>query len=528
MVEQVEPIICDVLVIGCGIGGATAALELARDPDCRIIVVTKNANLLESNTYYAQGGIIYEGHEDSPQQLAEDLVRAGDGLNNPLAVQILSGEGPKLVRELLVERYHVPFTLDPQNQLELIREAAHSTCRILHADDATGRAIQEKLVQALLSQPNITLLTNHSAVDLLTPSHHSLDRLDIYKPVWCVGAYVFDNNSGQVRTILSKATILATGGLGQIYLNTTNPVGATGDGLAMAYRAGARIINAEYVQFHPTAFYHRGQALFLISEALRGEGALLLNTAGERFMPRYEPEWKELAPRDVVARSIHLEMLRTSSTFVYLDLASVMPTDKIADRFPNIRRSCLQYGIDPAKEPIPVVPAAHYFCGGVWVDDWGRSSIKRLYAVGEVTCTGVHGANRLGSASMLEGLVWGYRSAKDIAQRLSGWEHIPSEHIPPWQDEGASEEPDPALIEHDLATIKHTMWFYVGLVRSRRRLERAIRDLTNLLQDIDAFYRTTMLDLGIINLRNTATAATIVARAAWENRESHGCHYREN
>jgi len=324
MVEQSEPTICDVLIIGCGIGGATAALELASDPECKVVVVTKNANLLESNTYYAQGGIIYKGDNDSSQALAEDLVRAGDGLNNPLAVQILSEEGPKLVRELLIERYHVPFTLDPNNQPERILEAAHSTSRILHADDATGRAIQEKLVAALLEKPNITLLTQHTAVDLLTPSHNSLDRLDIYKPVWCVGAYVFDVTSGQVKTILAKATILATGGLGQIFLNTTNPAGATGDGLAMAYRAGARIINAEYVQFHPTAFYHRGQALFLISEALRGEGALLLNTAGERFMPRYDSEWKELAPRDVVARSIHLEMLRTGSPFVYLDLASVL------------------------------------------------------------------------------------------------------------------------------------------------------------------------------------------------------------
>jgi L-aspartate oxidase len=441
-------------------------------------------------------------------------------------VEILATEGPRLVRELLIEKYHVPFTLDADNHLELTREAAHSTSRILHANDATGRAIQEKLVEALRSRPNIQLLTEHSGVDLLTPAHHSLDRLAIYEPLSCVGAYVFDEATGAVRTVLAKATILASGGLGQIFLHTTNPAGATGDGLAMAYRAGARIINAEYVQFHPTTFYHRGQARFLISEALRGEGARLLNAAGEPFMERYAPEWKDLAPRDVVARSIHLEMLCTGSPFVYLDIASNMSPKKIAQRFPNIRRSCQEYGVDPAKEPIPVVPAAHYFCGGVWVDEWGHTDLRRLYAAGEVSCTGVHGANRLGSASLLEGLVWGIRAAKDIRPRLGDWKLISSANIPKWSAEGATEQADPALVEHDMATIKHTMWYYVGLVRSRRRLERALGDLGNLRHDIDAFYRTSRLDSKIIRLRNAALAAFIVARAAWENRESHGCHYR--
>jgi len=524
--EIPELLECDVLIIGCGIAGATAALRLSEDERCRIIVVTKADNPLESNTYYAQGGIIYKGEEDSPERLQEDLIRAGDGLNNRRAVEILATEGPRLVRELLIEKYHVPFTLDAENHLELTREAAHSTSRILHASDATGRAIQEKLVAALRQRPNIQLLVDHLAVDLLTPAHHSLDRLAIYEPLSCVGAYVFDQVTGVVRTILAKATILASGGLGQIFLHTTNPEGATGDGLAMAYRAGARIINAEYVQFHPTTFYHRGQARFLISEALRGEGARLLNAFGEPFMERYEPEWKELAPRDVVARSIHLEMLRTGTNFVYLDIASVMSPEKIAERFPNIRQSCLEYGVDPAKEPIPVVPAAHYFCGGVWVDEWGHTNLERLYAIGEVSCTGVHGANRLGSASLLEGLVWGWRAAEDLLPRLGDLRLIPSKNIPAWNAEGATEPADPALIEHDMATIKHTMWYYVGLVRSRRRLERALGDLGNLRHDIDAFYRTTRLGTKIISLRNAALAAFIVARAAWENRESHGCHYR--
>ena len=529
MAEQLASVIpCDVLIIGCGVAGSTAALHLAQDPNLRIVVVTKAPDALESNTYHAQGGIIYRGDEDSPAQLIEDLIRAGDGLNDRHAVAILADEGPKLVRKLLIEKYKVPFSLNAQNELELTREAAHSTSRILHVNDATGKAIQEKLIEALRQVPNVQLLTDHMAVDLLTPAHHSLDRLAIYEPLSCVGAYVFDNRTRQVHTVLAKATILASGGLGQIFLHTTNPQGATGDGLAMAYRAGARIINAEYVQFHPTTFYHRGQARFLISETVRGEGARLLNIHGEPFMHRYAPEWKDLAPRDVVARSIHQEMLHTGAPHVYLDIASVMSEEAFKDRFPTIYEKCMEYGVNPAKEPMPVVPAAHYFCGGVWVDYKGRTSLRRLYAIGEVSCTGVHGANRLGSASLLEGLVWGVRAAEDIRRRLAGWKLADAAKIPEWKEEGVTEEADPALVNHDMATIRHTMWYYVGLVRSRRRLERALRDLQNLRGDIDAFYHTTRLSAGLMALRNAATAGLIVARAAWENRESHGCHYREN
>jgi len=523
-----ETIVCDVLVIGCGISGATVALELARDPGCRITVVTKTSDPLECNTYYAQGGIIYQGEDDGPERLVEDLIRAGDGMNSLRAVEILAREGPELVHRLLVRKYKVPFTVDGYNRLELTREAVHSTNRIAHVHDATGRAIQEKLVEALGRHPNIQLLTQHTAVDLLTPSHHSLDRLAIYEPLSCVGAYVFDQVADQVRTILAKVTVLASGRLGQVFMHTTNPASATGDGLAMAYRAGARIINAEYVQFHPTVFYQRGRARFLISEALRGEGARLLNAHGEPFMHRYAPQWGDLAPRDVVARGIHLEMLRTDALHVYLDLASVMPSARIAERFPNICSSCREYGVDATAEPIPVVPAAHYLCGGVWVDEWGRTSLQRLYAIGEVSCTGVHGANRLGSASLLEGLVWGVRAAANIRTGLPDGRVVDSRNIPHWQTERATDPADPVLIEHDMGTIKHTMWYYVGLVRRRRRLERALRDLSNLRQDIDAFYRTTRLSPGIIGLRNAGLAAIVVARAAWENRESRGCHYRED
>ncbi|MHB1318370.1 MAG: FAD-binding protein, partial [Anaerolineae bacterium] len=261
--------------------------------------------------------------------------------------------------------------------------------------------------------------------------------------------------------------------------------------------------------------------------ALRGEGGKLLNADGERFMARYEPEWQELAPRDVVARSIHREMLRTGTDHVFLDVASAMSPDVIRDRFPFIYENCMRYGVDPTTEPIPVVPASHYFCGGVWVDSWGRTSLQRLYAVGEVTCTGVHGANRLGSSSLLEGLVWGTRAARDIRWQVNGMDSPNPALIPPWESTG-TDPADPALVRHDMQTIKHSMWYYVGLVRSRRRLERALRDLNNLSQDIDAFYRTTQVEPSIISLRNAVLAALIVARAAWENRESHGCHYRED
>jgi len=528
MSDLPELLECDVLIIGCGIAGASAALTLSDDPHIRVTVITKTNDPLEANTYYAQGGIIYRGEVDSPEQLAEDLIRAGDGMNNREAVDILAHEGPQLVRDLLIKRYKVPFTLDEDDDLEFTREAAHSTSRILHVNDATGRAIQEKLIEALRQRDNIQLLTHHMAVDLLTPAHHSSDRLAIYQPLSCVGAYVFDVQEQVVRTVLAKVTVLASGGLGQVYLHTTNPEGATGDGLAMAYRAGARIINAEYVQFHPTAFYHRGRAQFLISEALRGEGAHLLNVRGEPYMHRYAPEWKELAPRDVVARSNHEEMLRTGAPSVFLDIASVMPAAKIKARFPTIYESCMEYGLDPTAEPIPVVPAAHYFCGGVWADKWGHSSLRHLYVAGEVSCTGVHGANRLGSASLLEGLVWGARAARDICRQIDSLQMVKASDIPRWRTDDTTDVADPALVEHDMATIKHTMWYYVGLVRTRRLLSRALNDLGSLRHDIESFYRSIQLGTGIIQLRSAALASIVVARAAWENRESRGCHYRKD
>ncbi len=518
----------DVLVIGCGIAGATAALRLSQDEDLQVTVITAAPDAHEAATYYAQGGIIYRGLEDSARLLAEDIARAADGLSSPEAVAILAEEGPPLLERMLIHELDVPFDTSPAGGLDFALEGAQSTARILHVADATGRAIQEKLVSGLLSRPNVELLTGYTAVDLLTPAHHSRDRRAVYEPLSCVGAYVFHQQEGKVMTHLSKATILATGGLGQIYLHTTNPPLARGDGLAMAHRGGARVINAEYVQFHPTAFYDRYAPRFLISEALRGEGARLVTEAGEPFMQEYDPQWRDLAPRDEVARSIHQEMLARGVKCVYLDLASYMSADSIKERFPTIYEQCLVYDVDVSKDLIPVVPAAHYFCGGVWVDEFGRTNLRNLYAVGEVACTGVHGANRLASSSLLEGLVWGSRAAEDIVNNIGHHSEPRWGEIPPWYDEDLTEVTDPALIIQDMTTIRHIMWNYVGLIRSRKRLERAIDDLSNLERDIEKFYRATKLTDGLIGLRNAVQTALIVARAAWENKESRGCHFRQD
>ena len=515
----------DVLIIGSGIAGATAALELA-DAGIPVALVTRGQQPEDSNTYWAQGGIIYRGEHDAPENLAADILAAGAGHSYPRAVQILAEEGPAILKRILLERVGTQFDRQTDGALSLALEGGHSMPRILHVADHTGQAIEAALMRALTAHPKVTLLTGHTAVDLLTPSHHSLNRLAIYERRSCVGAYLFEQATGQVKRCLARATVLATGGLGQIFLRTTNPVGARGDGVAMAQRAQARVINMEFVQFHPTTFYHVAAPNLLISEAVRGAGARLVDANGEPFMQRYAPEWKDLAPRDVVARSIHQEMLARDLTHVYLDLRSTVPESEILHHFPTIRSSLLPYGVDIVKDLAPVVPAAHYQCGGVWVDEWGRTTLRQLYAVGEVSCTGVHGANRLASTSLLEGLVWGSRAAHSIMHHLPPGPTISPDDIPPWRDDGL-EEPDPALISQDMSAIKHIMWNYVGLARTARRLDRALSELYHLETEIESFYRTSRLTDGLIGLRNAVRAAILVASAAWQNKRSMGAHYRE-
>jgi L-aspartate oxidase len=521
-----ECIETEVLIIGCGVAGGTAALQLA-DAGIPVTVTTRNPDSEQTNTHYAQGGIVYRGKKDSAEQFSRDLYLAGDNHNNPAAVRIIAEEGYRRVDEILMGKLGIQFDKMPDGDLSLVREGGHQVARILHVADATGKSIQHALIEKLEEHPDVNLLKNITAVDLLTPSHHSLNRLAVYKPSSTVGAYLFDRQNEKIIRCIAKKTILATGGLGQIYLRTTNPHGARGDGIAMAYRAGARVINNEFIQFHPTMFYHEYKPNFLISEAVRGAGARLVNKNGDPFMQKYDPEWKDLAARDIVARSIHKEIIEQGVTNVFLDLHSYISADDIKNNFPNIYSACLENGIDITREPAPVVPAAHYACGGIWVDEWGRTSLEDFYAVGEVACTGVHGANRLASTSLLEGLVWGDRAARDIVKTIKKTNKPKADDIPPWQTVGM-EPPDPALISQDMSSIKNIMWNYVGLVRNAHRLQRALRELRNLENEIERFYRVAKLNDDIIGLRNAIRTAIIVTSAAWSNKRSMGCHYRES
>jgi L-aspartate oxidase len=516
----------DVLIIGCGIAGATAALRLAADRQRNITIIANTTDPKISSSNRAQGGIVARGEGDSVEALVEDILRAGAGLSYPPAVELLAENGPALVRDFLIDDLGMVFDTNPSGELEYGLEAAHSQRRILHVGDTTGRSIVDALMERLREQPNIELLLGHTAVDLITFPHHALDPMAAYGPITCHGAYVFDQEAKHVHRILASQTILATGGLGQIYLNTTNPFNARGDGLAMAYRAGARVANAEFVQFHPTALHMPGVTKFLISEAVRGEGGVLLTLEGEPFMERYAPEWKDLAPRDVVARAIYWRMLENGDPYVLLDIASKGDPAAIKDRFPGIYHQCLEQNIDITAQPIPVVPAAHYFCGGVLVDLSGRTNLPGLYAIGEVSCTGVHGANRLASTSLLEGLVWGDRAAADIRER-NDLTPLGEDEVPPWDESQLIYDADPSLIQGDMQSIRNLMWHYVGIIRSGYRLNRAVRELRHLWLEIEEFYRKTKLTDGLIGLRNSVYVGLIVARAAVRDVRSQGCHYRE-
>ncbi len=520
-----EEIKTEVLVIGGGIGGGLTALQLA-DAGVQVTLAIHGNSEQATATYYAQGGIIYKGQGDSPEQLAEDIIRAGAGHSYPPAVHKLAAEGPHLVEKLLMEKLGVEFDRQPDGTFALAREGGHRLPRIVHVRDSTGKTIQQAINERIKNHPNIQFLPNHTAIDLLTPAHHSLNRLAVYEPSRCVGAYLFDQKKKRVIKILARKTVLATGGLGQIFKRTTNPPAARGDGIAMAHRAGARIVNMEFIQFHPTIFYHEYKPTFLISEAVRGAGARLVDANGRPFMEDFAPKWKDLAPRDLVACSIHKQMLHDDVTHVFLDMKSYIPADRIKNEFPFIYQKCMEFGVDPTTELIPVVPAAHYACGGILVNESGLSSVEHLYAVGEVACTGVHGANRLASTSLLEAVVWSHSTAEHIVKTLPQTKLYDSGNIPDWEDIGEF-DPDPALVNQDMSSIRNIMWNYVGLVRTTHRLQRARRDLRNLENEIERFYRVSKLSDGLIGLRNAVRTAIIVAAAAWANRRSMGCHYRE-
>ena len=512
----------DILVIGSGLAGLAAAWEAAKR-GCEVTLLTRASNPEDSNTSHAQGGIIYRALDESPSQLVSDILSAGAGLSSPEAASLLSSEGPRLVKEILIDELHVPFDASPEHpdELDLTSEAGHSIPRIIHFKDQTGFSIERTFFAKLKSHPKVNVITNATAVDLLTPSHHSIEPTDVYRPLTCVGAYVLDQTSGKIFSILARETILASGGLGSVFLHTTNPPGARGDGIAMAYRAGARCINLQYIQFHPTALL-APDGCFLISETMRGEGGRIVDRHGNEFMQRFHPAGS-LAPRDVAARAIYQTMLESGEPCVYLDITH-KPADQLRERFPGIYAVCLERGIDLTRQPIPVVPAAHYSCGGIATDDYGRTTVNRLRAVGEVACTGLHGANRLASTSLLECLVWGTRAGTDSADCIDRGCDFYFPQIADWRYE--NEPADPALISQDWLTIQHTMWNYVGLIRSEKRLNRAMRVLRELDLEIARFYEKCEISDSIIGLRNGILTALLILEAAEQSRESRGCHYR--
>ena len=518
-------ITADVLVIGCGIAGASAALEAAK-AGLRVAVITQSERPEDSNTYQAQGGIVSQGPRDDPELLKDDIIAAGDGVNDPEAVDILVGEGHDLVEKVLVGELRIPFSRSSPDKLDYAKEAGHSRRRILHVDDATGRTIEERFLAALGGHANVTLLRGRTAVDLLTVPHHSKNPIAYYHAPRAIGAYVLDNSTGRVSRIFASRTVLATGGCGAVFLHTSNPPGAIGAGYAMALRAGARIVNMEYIQFHPTVLCRPDGEGFLISETVRGEGARLKTRDGRTFMERFSPQ-ADLAPRDEVSRAAYEEMLTTNSDYVLLDLASYAKVD-IKKRFPTIYRTCREYGIDITREPIPVVPAAHYCCGGVLVDGWGRTSLEGLYAAGEAACSGVHGANRLASTSLLEGLVWGTRAARDIASRFASARSYKASDIHQWYYPEKEEEVDPALINQDWRTIRSTMWNYTGIIRTRKRLERAESDLDYLRHRVERFYQEARMDPQVVGLRHGLRVALMITHAALANPVSRGAHFRKD
>ena len=514
------PINTDILVIGTGLSGCSAALSAAKE-GLHVTMISSEKKFTESASYYAQGGIITNATKDTLDILMHDFMQAGDGLVNKKAVELVFEYGKSLFDEILINDAKVPFDKNKNGAISLTREASHTNNRIAHVRDHTGTAIQTSFYQLLKTYENIDIITEATAVDLITLAHHSLDYSHIYEPSTCSGAYCYFQKDDEIRPILSGVTIIATGGLGRLYLHSSNPEAARGDGYAMAYRAGGRIMNMEFIQFHPTTLMSSDDERFLITEAMRGEGGILLNHNHMPFMKQYH-KMAEMAPRDIVARSIIQEMNKTHSHNAYLDI-SHKNSDWIKSRFPVIYQKCLERKIDITTTPIPVVPAAHYECGGVAVDSKANTTIHRLKAVGEVACTGLHGANRLASSSLLECLVYGTLAGQDCAQILKN-QKIIIPQVPDWSRK--RDDLDADLMRQDLLTIKHTMWNYVGIIRTRKKLNRAFDMLSGLRHSIEYFYKNTNLNNNLIGLRNAMTTAWMVLHAAKLNKESHGCHYR--
>lgn len=498
----------DSLIIGGGISGLTLAIKLAElTKDQKILIITKET-LIDCNTYNAQGGIACVWDKtDSFEKHFQDTVIAGDGLCDENIVKEIITQAPERINELI--DLGVSFNRNENGQYDFGREGGHSQRRVFHVDDLTGEAIQNVLIKNITKLSNIEIKENWCAVNLYAQNFK------------CYGAYVLDQNNKEIHNIAAKAVILATGGAGKIYLYTTNPDVASGDGIAMAYRAGATITNMEFIQFHPTCLYHPYAKSFLISEALRGEGAILRDVYGNEFMEKYHP-LKELAPRDIVSRAIDAELKRSGDDYVYLDIASYKDATFIKKEFPSIYENCLKFNIDITKEPIPIVPAAHYCCGGVMAKIDGTTDVNNLFVIGESACTGFHGANRLASNSLLEGLVSAHECANILKEKIS---KLKIKEFPEWEPGNAVPSTEAVIITQNWDEIRRFMWNYVGIVRTDKRLKRAKKRINLLLDEIDQYYWDFKIEKNLVELRNLATVAKIIIVSAISRKESRGIHY---
>ncbi|MCF8069651.1 MAG: L-aspartate oxidase [Desulfobacterales bacterium] len=518
----------DFLVIGTGAAGLKFALDVAGQGT--VAIVTKK-DIMESNTRFAQGGVssVFDKTDSFENHIADTLA-SGDGICDKDVVEMIVKRAPDAIKDLT--RLGVKFdlktsdkekTLDPFDY-ELGREGGHSHNRIVHVKDLTGRAIEEALAKQVEANKNITVYENHIAIDLITYSMHmKRGFITTNREANCCGAYVLDKNSNQIKTFTSHVTVLATGGTGKVYLYTSNPDVAAGDGIAMGYRAGASVADLEFVQFHPTCLYHPDAKNFLISEAVRGEGGILINADGNPFMEKYSP-LKDLACRDVVARAIDTELKQSGNDSVFLDITH-KDSSFVKTRFPHLYERCLSFGIDMTTDPIPVVPAAHYMCGGVVTDMCGRTDVKQLYAIGETACTGLHGANRLASNSLLEAVVYGDNAAKQAIEDIKSKNYKDLPKVPPWDEAETTDSDEAIMVTHNWDEIRRCMWNYVGIVRSRKRLDRARRRIENIQNEIREYYWDFKVSADLIELRNLAQVAELIIMCALRRKESRGLHY---
>lgn len=513
----------DFLIIGSGIAGLTYALKVAREfPKKDVLVITK-AQADETNTKYAQGGIagVMDFENDSFEKHIEDTLIAGDGLVKKQVAEIVVKEGVDRIKDLI--SWGASFDKESDGDFKLGKEGGHSEFRILHHKDVTGREMERALLDEVTSHQNIKVIKHCFVVDIITQHHLGCLVTKSTPDIQCYGVYALNRETNEIETILAKITLLATGGNGQVYRSTTNPYIATGDGIGMVYRAKGRIENMEFIQFHPTALYEpgvRGQA-FLITEAVRGDGGILRNRKGEAFMERYDHR-KDLAPRDIVARAIDSEMKIDGTEHVFLDTRHI-PLENFVEHFPNIYEKCKSIGIDVSKQLIPVAPAAHYSCGGIKTDEWGRTSIRNLYACGECASTGLHGANRLASNSLLEAMVFAHRSAMDAIQKVGDINF--KKGIPDWNASGTTEPKEMILITQSLKELQQLMSDYVGIVRTNIRLKRALKRIDLLWEETEALYQTTILSPQLCELRNMITVGYLIVKGADFRKESRGLHF---